>query len=257
MSDFSVGESLRRLSWKKFRSRVLPGLPHLHRSRIRRCQCCGRMTMVLCLDEFGEATRCVRCGANFRYELLAEQLRLLGSGLPRWAVVELDPDSPLQPILAAGKSYLRTYYAADQPPGTIRTDGARCEDVTAFTLPDQSVDLLVSSEVLEHVPDLPKAAREITRVLRPGGRHLFTVPTMDQGATLRRAVLERGTVRHLVTPEYHGDPLGNGQGILAYWTFGRDAADWLSTPELRTEIVAERWNGKERGFRAVWQSTRL
>jgi SAM-dependent methyltransferase len=188
---------------------------------------------------------------------LAEQLRLLGLGLPCLDVVELDPSSPLRPILSAGRSYLRTYYAADQVRGTVRPDGARCEDVTALTLRDNSVDLLISSEVLEHVPDLSMAAREIARVLRPGGRHVFTVPTVYQGPTIRRAVLEGGIIRHLTTPEYHGDPIGNGQGILAFWTFGRDAAEWLSTPQLRTEIVAERWNGKNRGFRAVWQSTRL
>lgn len=257
MSSFSPTQTLRRMSWRKFRNRIVPGLHHLHRSRLRRCRCCNGLTVVLSLDSSGEVSRCIRCGANFRYELMADYLRQSGLNLRALDIVELDPDPPLRPILSVGKSYLRTFYAADLPPGSSRTDGARCEDITRLTLPDQSVDLLVSSEVLEHVPDLQQAGREIARVLRPGGCHVFTVPTVDKGPTLRRACFEGGALKHLETPEYHGDPLGKGQGILAFWTFGRDAAEWLSNPELQTKIVAERWNSTGCGLRVVWRSTRL
>ncbi len=250
-------QTLRRMSWHKIRSRVIPGLPHLHRSRLRRCRCCGRITLVLAFDSLGEASRCVRCGANFRYELLSEYLSQSGLNLGALDILELDPDSPLRPILSVGKSYLRTFYSADQSLGSVRPDGAQCEDITRLTLPDKSLDLLVSSEVLEHVPDLQQATREIARVLRPGGCHLFTVPTVDHGHTLRRATIEGGTVRHLAPPEYHGDPLGTGGGILAFWTFGRDATEWLSNQELRTNIVSKRSISPGNGLRVIWKSTRL
>ncbi len=248
---------MRRMSWNKVKSRILPGLPHIHRSRVRRCQCCGNLTVILSMDLTGEISRCIRCGANFRYELLAGLLRDGKPTLSELDIVELDPDSPLRPLLSMGRSYLRTFYSDAQKPGTTRADGARCEDVTALTLPDQSADLLVSSEVLEHVPDLALATREISRVLRPGGRHIFTVPTVPEGPTICRARIEAGRIEHLVTPEYHGDPLGKGQGILAFWTFGRDAGTLLSNELLRTELVAEQWYCRTAGFRAVWQSTRL
>jgi predicted SAM-dependent methyltransferase len=35
---------------------------------------------------------------------------------------------------------------------------------------------VLSSDVLEHMPELYRAHSEIYRVLKPGGRHIFTVP---------------------------------------------------------------------------------
>jgi SAM-dependent methyltransferase len=58
--------------------------------------------------------------------------------------------------------------------------GARFEvvrgDLTALPVPDASVDRVMASEVLEHIPDDAAAFAEIARVLRPGGRVAVTVP---------------------------------------------------------------------------------
>src|SRR5690606_30971772 len=42
--------------------------------------------------------------------------------------------------------------------------------------PDDAFDLVLSHEVLEHVADDGLAAREIARVLRPGGRAIIFAP---------------------------------------------------------------------------------
>lgn len=49
-------------------------------------------------------------------------------------------------------------------------------DVTELPLRDGSVDVVVSANLLEHVPDDEQALREITRVLRPGGVAALIVP---------------------------------------------------------------------------------
>jgi SAM-dependent methyltransferase len=49
-------------------------------------------------------------------------------------------------------------------------------DLTALPVPDASVDRVMASEVLEHIPDDAAAFAEIARVLRPGGRIVVTVP---------------------------------------------------------------------------------
>lgn len=46
----------------------------------------------------------------------------------------------------------------------------------ALPLPDESVDAAVMTEVLEHLPEPLDALRELSRVLRPGGRIYVTVP---------------------------------------------------------------------------------
>ena len=59
-------------------------------------------------------------------------------------------------------------------------EGARYEvvrgDLTALPVPDASVDRVMASEVLEHIPDDVAALAEIARVLKPGGRVAVTVP---------------------------------------------------------------------------------
>jgi len=49
-----------------------------------------------------------------------------------------------------------------------------CEDLSS--IPKESADLVLSIEVLEHVVDIRKTVRELTRVLKPGGHLLVTTP---------------------------------------------------------------------------------
>src|SRR5205823_4524499 len=44
-------------------------------------------------------------------------------------------------------------------------------------LPDKSIATVVSNSVLEHLPHLDAVLEAVARVLRPGGRLIFTVPT--------------------------------------------------------------------------------
>jgi ubiquinone/menaquinone biosynthesis C-methylase UbiE len=52
-------------------------------------------------------------------------------------------------------------------------------DATNLPFADDSFDYVVCSEVLEHLPDDDAAAREIYRVLKPGGTAIITVPHTD------------------------------------------------------------------------------
>ena len=57
--------------------------------------------------------------------------------------------------------------------------GAWClaaADALALPFRDQSFDIVICSEVLEHIPDHQRAAREIVRVLKPGGTLVASVP---------------------------------------------------------------------------------
>jgi SAM-dependent methyltransferase len=50
-------------------------------------------------------------------------------------------------------------------------------DATRLPIPDESVDLVMSTDVWEHIEDHEQVARETFRVLRPGGRLLLAVPS--------------------------------------------------------------------------------
>ena len=220
---------------RKIRDKILPTLKYLSETRIRKCRCCEKRSLIVSLSRGEEYKLCIRCGANLRYEMLASCIRHRWPDLSHISVVELDPGSPLRGMLENSRSYLRTYHSQSHRKGIIRQDGAQCEDLTALTLANDSVDLMISSDVLEHVPDLLTAFAEMNRVLRIGGMHLFTVPT--KAHTQRRAEVVDGTIRHLVEPEFHSDPL-NPEGILAFWDFGRDAPNIFNTEHLKLRILA-------------------
>lgn len=49
-------------------------------------------------------------------------------------------------------------------------------DITNLPLKDQSIDLVICSEVLEHIPDHGRAIAECIRVLKPGKHLVVSVP---------------------------------------------------------------------------------
>jgi len=54
--------------------------------------------------------------------------------------------------------------------------GVSCSTVEAMAYPAEQFDVVVSADVLEHVPDDRRAMREMVRVLRPGGLLVAAVP---------------------------------------------------------------------------------
>src|SRR5262249_11922019 len=124
------------------------------------------------------------------------------------------------------------FLGPDLPPGELREvrgTQVRHESLERLSYPDAHFDLLIHSDVLEHVPEPTLALAEAHRVLAPGGTMLMTVPFFaSRDENFRRAIRrEDGTVQHLVEPEMHGDPL-NPEGVLAYHHFG-----WQLLDEIR------------------------
>lgn len=232
-------------------TRIIPNARHLTKSRFRRCRACQRFTVFVAIGTDEEFHICVRCRANLRYELLAEYLRRFAPTLRDMDVLELDPGSPLQPLLNTARTYVRSFFRPDVKPGTRRSDGVVCEDITALTFNEESLDIIVSSDVLEHVPDPAAAFRESARVLRHGGVHIFTIP--PKSATRQRAAMEQGQTRILVDPpEYHWDPL-DPAGVLVFWEYGPDIGQAFATPGL----VFRKAIGPEGvGGRVVWEAKR-
>jgi SAM-dependent methyltransferase len=54
--------------------------------------------------------------------------------------------------------------------------------VFALPFPDEQFDVVICSEVIEHIPDHPQVFQELTRVLRPGGTLILGTP--DYGRRL-------------------------------------------------------------------------
>ena len=233
----------------RLRTKVLPNVGYLlTRTQIRRCGCCDQVAI---FPQFGSESvlqLCSKCGASFRYEMLGRHIRGRGS-LSDSVVLELDPGSALVRLLSQAKTHIRTYFRPDDAPGSTRADGVVMQDITRLTYDDNSLDMIVSSDVLEHVPDIRRAFQESARTLKPGGVHIFTIPRETE--TRQLAELRDGQVHHLVDPpEYHSDPLDR-RGILAFWHFGPDLQAQFGDTGLEFERF-EMHDGPDR-MAYVWE----
>ncbi len=79
------------------------------------------------------------------------------------------------PEVGTTKRWLGAIAEAGEAPAGARYEVVRA-DLLALPFPDASVDRVIASEVLEHIPDDVTAMAEIFRVLKPGGRVAVTVP---------------------------------------------------------------------------------
>jgi SAM-dependent methyltransferase len=130
-----------------------------------------------------------------------------------WAERTLD-------LEVVGSEYLGHELAAGE---IVR--GVRHEDALALSFSDASLDMIVSNDVFEHVPDLDRALVESVRVLREGGIMFFSIPFHDQAdMTVRRAELRSGEILDLLPREYHANPISD-EGSLVFNDIGWDVLD--------------------------------
>ena len=102
-----------------------------------------------------------------------------------------------------------------------RVGGILHQDLQATSFPDERFDVVLTGDVLEHVPDAPAAEREICRILKPEGIYCFTVPFLPdhEHDVVRAEAGPGGTIVHHLEPEYHDDPIRPVQGALVYRVF--------------------------------------
>jgi SAM-dependent methyltransferase len=172
---------------------------------------------------------CPQCGSIARDRFL---LWCFGTRTPSPRGLSVLETSPrLGPEYRELMRQLFDYRASDFDNSAHRADLQI--DLQAIDLPDRSVDVVLTPHVLEHVPDPDRAAAELYRVVRPGGRVYLQVPLLE------------GTTRVPVEPEYHDD------NTLVHWRFGWDVADLFRAAGFDvTALVTEPWRSTLAGGRA-------
>ena len=112
-------------------------------------------------------------------------------------------------------------------PGDV-VHGIRHENLEELTWSAEEFDIVVTTEVFEHVVDPWRAFREVRRVLRTGGRHIFTVPDLEDTVTRSRESLP--AVMHL-------DSL-RPKGVPVRTDFGADLPELLAPYGFQTRVHA-------------------
>lgn len=124
--------------------------------------------------------------------------------------------------------YTSSQYFPDAKPGAIHPSGYRCENLEQLTFPDNFFDLFVSQDVMEHIFDPDKAFKEIARVLKPGGAHIFTVPIINKTKISERcaSLSPSGAIIFHHEAVYHGNPV-DAKGALVTMHWGYDIANFI------------------------------
>ena len=200
------------------------------------CTVCGH-TGYLRREEksIRETYRCGGCEASLRYR---EQARLILRHFSRENsehLAELAHESefqnlriyepgligPFRKLFHKLPGYCNSYFWEDVPPGEFRED-VQCQDLMALTYEDNSFGLVLSSDIFEHVRKPFAGFQEVNRVLKPGGFHIFSIPSdhpMPSETVYR--VDTSGPEDVFVLPRhYHSAPKGGKS--LVYTDFGED-----------------------------------
>lgn len=156
-------------------------------------------------------------------------MHTLNKHFPEWRNLHIHESSPGG---AASNKIARecSYYTSSNfypaiPRGQY-VDEHRCENLEALTFSDESFDMIITQDVMEHVLNPQNAFAEIARTLKPGGAHVFTVPWYYWKNTVVRAKLKNGNIEYIEEPIYHLNPIDKN-GSLVTIDYGRDFFDLI------------------------------
>jgi SAM-dependent methyltransferase len=190
------------------------------------CICEAQVTFETHGEWLRDQYLCQGCGTIPRNRALVHVLNIVA---PNWRDGDVHESSPGSRHLADKcERYSYSFFFEDTAPGSTKL-GNPCQNLEALTFPDGSFDTFITQDVLEHVFHPETALAEISRVLRPGGVHVFTAPKHKSlPQSRRRASLVDGKVVHHLPEEYHGNPI-SAKGALVTWDYGVDFDDLVQT----------------------------
>jgi SAM-dependent methyltransferase len=199
-----------------------------------------------------ETLQCNHCIGSMRQRSLA--VALLGLLNARWGtefasiaavaahgleglrILDTDNFSAISNLLRNCSGHTRCSYIPRKPWGTLLEPNYFNEDLQHLTFSDQTFDIVLTSDVMEHVRDCDSAHREIFRVLKCGGAYIFNVP-FEINAAEDIQLVDTSTQEdvYLCKPQIHGDILTGG--VLAYRVFGRRLITKLEALGFQMEFL--------------------
>lgn len=201
------------------------------------CPICDHKTLFIKQAEWlRDSYFCIFCWSIPRQRAF---MKVLQTEFPDWRHMRIYESSPCgassRKLQKECKNYFPSQYFPDVQPGACK-GGVRCENLEKMTFADGAFELVVTQDVFEHVLNPAPAFREIARVLKPGGAHVFTVPLYKGQKTVIRAAGEGNTIRYFHEPMKHANPVDE-KGSLVVTDWGDDLCDFIQAKSgMATEI---------------------
>ncbi|HWK55201.1 MAG TPA: class I SAM-dependent methyltransferase [Hyphomicrobiales bacterium] len=185
----------------------------VHRASCPNCK--GNFFLSLRADPF--MTRCLSCLANATNLSLIPVIQQHSEHCRVETAWEM---STYGATLAYLKRQVPRVYESEFFPGIEpghQVNGILNQDVQNTSFADDTLDLITSNQVFEHVEDDVKGFRECHRILKPGGALICSLPLYDLPATQQLARISHGKIEHLAPPEYHDSRRGGPGSALCFW----------------------------------------
>ena len=205
------------------------------------CPTCAKEVTFVAKDAWlRDHYRCSNCDSIPRERALMLSIETF---FPNWRSLTIHESSPInrgasKRLMEECSQYIPSQFFFDKKPGSM-IGNFRCENLEALTFADESIDLHITQDVLEHVLHPSKVFSEIARTLKPGGAHIFTVPIVnkDKPSKLRARMNDDGHIVHLEPPVYHGNPISD-EGSLVTVDWGFDICRYIfETSGLFTHLI--------------------
>jgi SAM-dependent methyltransferase len=203
------------------------------------CNICDKQTIFEADDQnLRESFGCIYCSSNPRERAM---LLIINKYIPEWKELTIYEFSPKENGLSLYlrnncKKYKSSHYYPDKIFGKLYGDHYN-ENLEELTLSNNSVDIVITGDVLEHLYEPEKAFSEIARILKNGGYHIFTVPIANSKKTEVWAIKgKNGEPIFLKTEEWHGNPISD-KGSAVTIHFGYDIIDIIKNSSGMETII--------------------
>jgi len=248
-------------------------IPHSSREiRFEFCSLCGKKSLLI-FDTFqlGDTGYCFFCAANERNRALVEILKKIliikllckdrnlktqisRINLTKYSLktilktIELEDiviyePSSIGAIYNKLKNYSKFIFSEYFPYPNLKKGqyfrNILFEDLQDLSFDDDNFDIVITQDVLEHVENPYLSFKEIYRVLKPNGVHIFTVPIGSNERTFHYFD-DKG--KHLFNRVvFHNDPLRQ-KGAKVYTQFGTDIIEILNDFHFASYIFSNKKN---------------
>ena len=162
-------------------------------------------------------------------------MRTISECFPNYRDLEIHESSPCSrgtstKLQRECPKYTSSHYFKDVPFGSQDVNtGYRSETLESLTFKDNSFDIFVTQDVMEHIFNPDMAFSEICRVLKPGGAHIFTVPIVNKHkkSEVWASQNSDGVISYLKPAEYHQNAI-DLEGALVTMHWGYDIVGYIS-----------------------------
>jgi len=174
---------------------------------------------------------CSNCGSIPRERALMQTIKTYFPNYKNLIIHESSPGNRgvSVKLKSVCRNYSTSHFYHNLAPGEYHSSqGYRCENLEDLTFADEEFDLFITQDVMEHLFKPQKAFKEIARVLKPDGAHVFTVPLINKNKKSERwaSIGEHNKIVFHRKPEYHGNPIDN-EGSLVTMHWGYDITEYI------------------------------